>query len=91
MQFSLDMRRMKSIEIDVKNMTAIVEPFAIAATVQAEAMKVGLNVNIPGVGCSSSTLANFSSWIAFGPASISMGQGSENILGMEWVLPMEKS
>lgn len=82
----LDMRRMKSVEIDVKNMIAIVEPFAIGATVQAEAMKVGLNLNIPGVGCSSSTLANFSSWIAFGPNSISMGQGSENILGMEWVL-----
>jgi glycolate oxidase len=83
----MDLRRMKSVEIDVKNMTAIVEPFAIGATVQAEAMKVGLNLNIPGVGCSASTLANFSSWIAFGPNSISMGQGSENILGMEWVLP----
>ena len=83
----LDMRRMKSVKIDAKNMCAVVEPYAIAATVQAEAMKVGLNINIPGVGCSSSTLANFSSWIAFGPNSISMGQGSENILGLEWVLP----
>lgn len=82
----LDMRRMKSIEIDAKNMAAIVEPFAIGATVQAEAMKLGLNLNIPGVGCSASILANFASWIAFGPNSISMGQGSENILGMEWVL-----
>jgi len=83
----MDLRRMKSIKIDAKNMCAIVEPFAIAATVQAEVMKVGLNINIPGVGCSSSTLANYSSWIAFGPNSISMGQGSENILGLEWVLP----
>ncbi len=82
----IDLRRMKSIEIDVKNMCAIVEPFAIAATVQAEAMKVGLNLNIPGVGCSSSALANASSWIAFGPNTIFMGSGSENILGMEWVL-----
>ena len=82
----LDMRRMKSIEIDAKNMAAIVEPYAIAATVQAEVMKVGLNLNIPGVGCSSSALANASSWIAFGPNTISMGSGSENILGMEWVL-----
>ena len=83
----MDTRRMKSIEVDVKNMTAIVEPFAIAATVQAEVMKVGLNINIGGVGCSSSTLANYSSWVAFGPGSISMGQGSENVLGLEWVLP----
>ncbi len=83
----LDMRRMKSIEIDAKNMTVIVEPFAIAATVQAEVMKVGLNLNIPGVGCSSSSLANASSWAAFGPASIFMGAGPENILGMEWVIP----
>jgi len=83
----IDMRRMKSIKIDAKNMCAIVEPFAIAATVQAEAMKVGLNLNIPGVGCSSSTLANFSTWVAFGPNSISMGYGNENVLGMEWVLP----
>jgi len=83
----MDLRRMKSIKIDAKNMCAIVEPYAIAATVQAEAMKLGLNVNIAGVGCSSSTLANFSSWVAFGPNSISMGQGSENILGLEWVLP----
>ncbi len=82
----IDLRRMKSVEIDAKNMIAIVEPYAIAATVQAEAMKVGLNLNIPGVGCSSSALANASSWIAFGPNTISMGSGSENILGMEWVL-----
>ncbi|HPJ03098.1 MAG TPA: FAD-binding oxidoreductase [Candidatus Limiplasma sp.] len=83
----MDTRRMKSVTIDQKNMTAIIEPFAIGATVQAEAMKYGLNLNIPGVGCSSSTLANFSSWAAFGPNSISMGAGSENMLGVEWVLP----
>ena len=83
----LDMRRMKSIEIDVDNMTAIVEPFAIAGTIQAEAMKVGLNLNIPGVGCSSSTLASSAGWAGFGPASIFMGANPENLLGAEWVLP----
>ncbi len=83
----LDMRRMKSIEIDSKNMTAIVEPFAIAGTIQAEAMKVGLNLNIPGVGCSSSTLASSAGWAGFGPASIFMGANPENLLGAEWVLP----
>jgi hypothetical protein len=83
----LDMRRMKSIEIDEKNMIAIVEPYAIAAVIQAEAMKVGLNLNIPGVGCSSSTLASTAGWAGFGPTSISMGCSSENMLGTEWVLP----
>ncbi len=40
----LDMRRMRRIEIDAKNMYAIVEPYAIGAVVQAEALKVGLNL-----------------------------------------------
>lgn len=83
----LDMRRMRKIEIDEKNMLAIIEPYAIAAVVQAEAMKVGLNLNIPGVGCSSSTLASTVGWVGFGPTSISMGCGSENMLSAEFVLP----
>jgi glycolate oxidase len=83
----LDMRRMKSIEIDEKNMIAVVEPYAIAAAVQVEAMKVGLNLNIPGVGCSSSVAASTAGWLGFGPTSVSMGCVSENMLGCEWVLP----
>jgi glycolate oxidase len=83
----LDMRRMRTIEIDEKNMYAVIEPYAIAAVIQAEAMKVGLTLNIPGVGCSSSTLASTAGWVGFGPTSISMGCSSENMLGAEWVLP----
>ena len=83
----LDMIRMDKVEIDAKNMMAIVEPFVIAATLQVEAMKNGLNCNIPGVGCSSSILASTSGWVGFGPSSISMGIASENLLGAEWVLP----
>ncbi len=83
----LDMRRMKSMEIDAKNQIAILEPYAIAAVVQAEAMKVGLNLNIPGVGCSSSTLASTAGWAGFGPSSIFMGSSGENLLGAEWVMP----
>jgi len=83
----LDMRRMAKIEIDSKNQCAIIEPYAIAAVVQAEAMKVGLNLNIPGVGCSSSTLASTSGWAGFGPTSIFMGASGENLLSAEWVLP----
>jgi glycolate oxidase len=83
----LDMRRMRKIEIDEKNMIAVVEPYAIAAVVQVEAMKVGLTLNIPGVGCSSSTLASTSSWVGMGPSTQFMGCNGENMLGTEWVLP----
>jgi len=83
----LDMIRMDNVSIDAKNMMAVVEPYAIGGTVQVEAMKNGLNCNIAGVGCSSSTLAGTSGWVGFGPSSISMGIASENLLGAEWVLP----
>ena len=83
----IDMRRMNKIEIDSKNMIAIVEPYAIGAVVQAEAMKVGLNLNIPGVGCSSSVCASTAGWVGFGPQTISMGAATENMLSAEWVLP----
>jgi glycolate oxidase len=83
----IDLIRMDSIEIDAKNGIAVVEPFAIGATVQVEAMKCGYNCNIAGVGCSSSILASSSGWVGFGPSSISMGIASENLLGAEWVFP----
>ncbi|MDR3224859.1 MAG: FAD-binding oxidoreductase [Clostridiales Family XIII bacterium] len=83
----LDMIRMDNVEIDAKNMIATCEPFAIGGTVQVEAMKNGLNCNIAGVGCSSSTLAGSAGWVGFGPSSMFMGIASENLLGAEWVLP----
>jgi glycolate oxidase len=83
----LDMIRMDNVKIDAKNMIAVCEPFAIGGVVQVEAMKNGLNCNIPGVGCSSSILASSAGWIGFGPSSIFMGIASENLLGVEWVLP----
>ena len=83
----LDMRRMKKIIIDPKNKVAIIEPYAIAATVQAEAMKYGLTCNIPGVGCSSSVLANTAGWGGAGPSSVFTGNTVENLLCVEWVLP----
>jgi len=83
----LDMIRMDNVEIDAKNMMAVIEPFAIAGTVSVEAMKNGLNCNIPGVGCSSSILASTSGWVGFGPSSMFMGTVGENLLGAEWVLP----
>jgi hypothetical protein len=83
----LDMRRMSKIEIHEREQLAVVEPYAIGAVVLAEAMKKGFNLNMAGVGCSSSTLAGTAGWVAFGPSSLFMGTASENMLGAEWVLP----
>lgn len=84
----LDMRRMDRIlEIDEKNMLAVVEPGVIAATLQAEAMKVGLNTHIPGSGCSCSPLASATSYFGSGPGNLYGGWYYDNLLGMEWVMP----
>lgn len=84
----IDMRRMdRVIEIDKKNMFAVVEPYVISAVLQAEAMKVGLNINIIGAGSSCSVVANTTSYMGPGPSTIYMGYGEENMLGVEWVLP----
>jgi hypothetical protein len=84
----LDMRRMDRIlEIDEKNMFAVIEPGVIGATLQAEAMKVGLNTHIPGSGCSCSTLASATSYFGSGPGNLYGGWYYDNLLGVEWVMP----
>jgi glycolate oxidase len=84
----LDMRRMDAIlEIDEKNLFAVVEPGVIGATLQAEAMKRGLNVHLPGSGCSCSILATATSYFGSGPGNLYAGWQYDNLLGMEWVLP----
>lgn len=84
----LDMRRMnRIIEIDRKNMFAIIEPYVISATLQAEAMKVGLNTHIIGAGASCSPLASAVGFAGAGPDSVYMAKGGENLLGAEWVMP----
>ncbi len=56
---TLDMKRMDRIlEINVKNQYAVIEPYVIGATLQAETMKVGLNTTIIGAGSSCSPLAS---------------------------------
>lgn len=85
---NLDMRRMDRIlEIDEKNMLAVVEPYVIGATLQAEAMKVGLNTHIIGAGASCSPLASATSYGGLGPDTIFMGMSPQNLLALEWVTP----
>jgi len=84
----LDMRRMDRIlEIDEKNMYAVIEPGVIGATLQAEAMKAGLNAHLPGSGCSCSILATATSYFGSGPSNLYGGWQYDNLLGIEWVLP----
>jgi hypothetical protein len=84
----LDMRRMDRIlEIDEKNMFAVVEPHVIGATLQAEAMKVGLNTHLHGPGSSCSCLASATALGGLGPDTLYMGHHNENMLGVEWVMP----
>ncbi len=83
----LDMRRMNKIEVDAKNQLAIIEPYAIAAAIQAETMKHGMTCNIQGAGGSTSTLASTAGWQGPGPSSIFTGTNYDNMLSAEWVLP----
>jgi len=85
---SLDLRRMNRIlEIDGKNMFAVVEPYVICAQLQVEAMKKGLNCHIIGAGSNTSVLASATSVVGYGPDGLSMGYSGRNLLGVEWVLP----
>jgi hypothetical protein len=84
----IDLRRMNRIlDIDEKNMYAVVEPYVICAQLQAEVMKRGLNINIIGAGASTSIVASACAYAGMGPSTYWMGTNSDNLLGMEWVTP----
>jgi len=87
-EIQLDLRRMDRIlEIDEKNMFAVVEPYVMGGVLQAEVMKVGLNCNMPGAGAAVSPLANATSQWGHGPPTVYFGHNSEVLLGIEWVMP----
>ncbi len=84
----IDPRRMdRVLEIDKKNMFAVVEPYVNGANLQAEAMRVGLNTHIIGAGASCSPLASATSFTGAGPDTLYMDSGNGNMLGVEWVMP----
>ena len=84
----IDLRRMnRIIEIDNKNMYAVIEPYVTWAQLQAETMKVGLTPSLAGVGCQTSPLANITCGLGMGPFNISAGFNERSVLGVEWVLP----
>jgi glycolate oxidase len=84
----IDLRRMnRIIDIDEKNMYAVIEPYVCCSQLQAEAMKVGLNCHIIGAGPNTSQLASVTSAWGYGWTGLYTGFGGRNPLGVEWVLP----
>ena len=82
----IDTKRMDRLEVDEKNMYAIIEPCVTHAQLHAEAMKRGLYMGTPEAGSQSSSLANH---VALGMQGTAYRTGfaPRNILGVEWVLP----
>ena len=81
----IDLRRMDRIlEINEKNMYAVVEPYVIYAQLQAELMKRGLNCNITGAGANCSALP-LAAHANLGHLSQSGSYGERNLLAFEWV------
>jgi len=78
----LDLRRMNHIiEINEKNMYAVVEPYVISAELQAELFKRSLNCNIKGSGSTCTALA----LSGHGHMGITTSTGDRNDLATEWV------
>jgi glycolate oxidase len=83
----LDLRRINRIlEINERNMYAVVEPYVISAQLQSELMKRGLNCNIIGGGSQTSALPLAAHW-GLGHMGQSMSGGERNLLAVEWVTP----
>lgn len=84
----IDLRRMDRIlDIDERNMIAVVEPYVSGAQLQAELMKLGLNTHIIGAGPSCSPLASATSMSGVGHDCVYMAYSARNVAGAEWVLP----
>jgi len=78
-----DLRRMNHIiEINEKNMYAVVEPYVISAELQAELMKRGLNFCIKGAGTNCSAMLR-----GHGHMDQTTSGDDRNHLAIEWVTP----
>jgi glycolate oxidase len=79
----LDLRRMNRIvEINEKNMYAVVEPYVISAQLQAELMKRGLHLNVKGAGTNCSAMLR-----GHGHLDQTTSGDDRNHLAIEWVTP----
>ncbi len=83
----IDTKRMADIvEIDEKNMYAVIEPYVTLAQLHAEANKRGLYIGSPEASAQSSAIAGHVFQGMWG-VGYRLGVAYRNILGMEWVLP----
>ncbi len=83
----IDPKRMGSIlEIDEKNMYAVIEPLTTLAQLHAEANKRGLYIGSPEASAQSSAMAGHLFQGMWGVGH-RLGVAYRNILGLEWVLP----
>jgi glycolate oxidase len=79
----LDLRRMnRIIEINEKNMYAVVEPYVITAQLQAELMKRGLHLNVKGAGANCAAMLR-----GHGHLDQVTSGDDRNHLAIEWVTP----
>jgi glycolate oxidase len=84
----LDLRRMDRIlEIDVKNMHAVVEPYVGEYRLQRELAKLGFTVGSVGAGPSAGVVAASCCHFGGGISAVSTGGLGRSVLGAEWVLP----
>jgi glycolate oxidase len=78
-----DMRRMnRIIEINEKNMYAVVEPYCISGQLQAELMKRGYHLNVKGAGSNCSAMLR-----GHGHLDQTTSGDDRNHLAIEWVTP----
>jgi glycolate oxidase len=83
----MDLRRMNRVlEINEKNLYAVVEPYVIGAQLQAELMKRGFNIVLNGAGAQCSALPLAAS-TGHGFTSVSLGYSPKNLKAVEWVTP----
>jgi glycolate oxidase len=84
----LDLKRMnKILEIDVKNMRAVVEPYVSVYRLQMELAKHGLFTSAISAGPSAGVIASSCCHGGSGGTQVFTGGLGRNVLGCEWVLP----
>lgn len=83
----IDLRRMNGIEIDARNQMAVIQPYATAGQLQAEAMQQGLTCHLVGAGPQHSPLASATAFHGMGISGATTGINFRNLLSFEWVTP----
>lgn len=85
---TMDLKRMnKILEIDTKNMHAVVEPYVSIYRLQLELAKHGLYIGTIGAGPEAGVIASHCCHYGSGSTQVFTGGLGRNILGCEWVLP----